>query len=164
MREEEPVFIRSWGTGRWAYNSKNPVGRALIIGSLLIAAGLMYHFFDGSQWSEGELRRAVHGAARALEDEPQTLSLYSDYEALIREAVDATGEGPEHGLVEVERVTDWSGPGDAAAGDASGTDDFEISSDDVADAYCMRIAPHEPEAAMKSVTVDLTVTVEEGPC
>ncbi|MGN9793037.1 hypothetical protein ACTMTU_18320 [Streptomyces sp. OZ13] len=59
--DAEPVFVRSkWGTSRYVYNANNPVGMALIIASLLFAAGGMYALHDSSSWSEGELHDAVH--------------------------------------------------------------------------------------------------------
>jgi hypothetical protein len=41
-RDDEPVFIRSkWGTSRYVYNPRNPVGLALILLSLLFAVVMM---------------------------------------------------------------------------------------------------------------------------
>ncbi|MFF2328799.1 MULTISPECIES: hypothetical protein [unclassified Streptomyces] len=38
-RDDEPVFIRSkWGTSRYVYNPRNPVGLALIVITLLFVA------------------------------------------------------------------------------------------------------------------------------
>ncbi|MFJ3877149.1 hypothetical protein ACIPW5_06795 [Streptomyces sp. NPDC090077] len=40
--DDEPVFIRSrWGTSRYTYNPRNPVGLALIIITLLFAGVMM---------------------------------------------------------------------------------------------------------------------------
>lgn len=87
--DAEPVFVRSaWGTNRYVYNPNDPVGRALIVGSVLFAIGGIYSLYASTAWSEGELWDAVHGATRALEAEPQRVSSYAGgYEALIREAV-----------------------------------------------------------------------------
>ncbi|MFG2620458.1 hypothetical protein ACGFXC_22875 [Streptomyces sp. NPDC048507] len=42
MRDDEPVFKRSqWGTNRYYYNPRNPVGLTLIIVSLLLTGTLM---------------------------------------------------------------------------------------------------------------------------
>lgn len=165
MRDDEPVFIRSrWGTKRYVYNWGNPVGRALIVGSLVFAVVSMYILSARSTWSEGELHDAVHEAARSLQEKPKEINLYDDYDSLIREAIEDTGEGPAHGKVAVDRVSGLPGPGSTGAGNTSGTDDFDITSDDVLDAYCMRIAPHEPDVTRSSVTLQLTVVVEEGRC
>ncbi|MFF2406768.1 hypothetical protein [Streptomyces sp. NPDC058092] len=41
-RDDEPVFIRSkWGTSRYVYNPRNPVGLALILSSLLFAVVML---------------------------------------------------------------------------------------------------------------------------
>ncbi|GGT62532.1 hypothetical protein GCM10010207_72530 [Streptomyces atratus] len=41
-RDDEPVFIRSkWGTSRYVYNPRNPVGLALILISLLFAVVML---------------------------------------------------------------------------------------------------------------------------
>ncbi|MGW4160294.1 hypothetical protein [Streptomyces sp. NPDC004788] len=46
-RDHEPVFKKSrWGTNRYTYNPDNPIGLALIIGSVLFAVlmlGTMEH-------------------------------------------------------------------------------------------------------------------------
>ncbi|MFC9705254.1 hypothetical protein ACFTWD_31710 [Streptomyces sp. NPDC056943] len=40
--DDEPVFKRSkWGTSRYTYNPRNPVGLALIVISLLFAGTMM---------------------------------------------------------------------------------------------------------------------------
>ena len=138
---DEPIFVRSkWGTARYSYNPKHPVGVALIVGSILLAVGGMYYVNDGANWSEAELRDAVHGAARTLEAEPQTLRRFTGYEELIHEAIKKTGEGPTHGSVKVSVVR-----ADGYGADRA-TDNFEISSDDVDDVvYCLRISPPEPD-------------------
>ncbi|MFE5096726.1 hypothetical protein ACFRCI_42090 [Streptomyces sp. NPDC056638] len=41
-RDDEPVFIRSkWGTSRYVYNPRNPIGLALIVISLLFAVVML---------------------------------------------------------------------------------------------------------------------------
>ena len=43
-RDREPVLIRSkWGTNRWVYNHRNPVGRTLIVVSVLLCLGLLLY-------------------------------------------------------------------------------------------------------------------------
>ncbi|MFI6288118.1 hypothetical protein ACIBCM_25795 [Streptomyces sp. NPDC051018] len=42
MDDDEPVFRRSrWGTNRYVYNSRNPLGRALIVAAVLALVALM---------------------------------------------------------------------------------------------------------------------------
>ncbi|MFI2368660.1 hypothetical protein [Streptomyces sp. NPDC018833] len=153
--DDEPIFVRRWGG--YAYNPNNPIGRALIAVSAVLLIAYLYDLFDSAQWSEGELRDAVHESARHMEAEPQTLRGYYGYEGLIGDAIEETGEGPEPGLVHVEKIED----SDAAGVDA---DAFEITTDDVETTYCMRVSPPRPETGMSSLTVELTVDVAEGPC
>ncbi|MFJ1617395.1 MULTISPECIES: hypothetical protein [unclassified Streptomyces] len=41
-RDDEPVFIRSkWGTSRYVYNPRNPVGLALIVITLLFVVVML---------------------------------------------------------------------------------------------------------------------------
>ncbi|MFI1223538.1 MULTISPECIES: hypothetical protein [unclassified Streptomyces] len=160
--DDEPIFIRSkWGTNRYVYNSNNPIGVGLIIGSLLFAAGGLYYLFASSAWSEGELRDAVHAAVRDIESEPHTFSSWTGgYDSLIRDAVEESGEGPSSGGGVY--VDDANDPYDKDA-DRS-VDRFEVTAKDVDATFCLSVSPPEPEAATESVTVTLSVTVEEGRC
>lgn len=130
--------------------------------SVVFLIGYLYHLFDSAQWSENELRNAVHEAARHLESEPQTLRGYIGYEVLIEEAIEKTGEGPEHGLVRVEEI-EHSHVADATAA-SHASDAFEIRTDDVETIHCMRVSPPRPETSMSSLTVTLTVDVAGGRC
>ncbi|MCZ7461988.1 hypothetical protein [Streptomyces sp. WMMC940] len=153
---DEPIFIRKGG--HFAYNPKNPVGRVLIVGSAVVVVGFMYHLFDDAQWSEGEFRDAVRGAAVYLEAEPQVLRGHLGYEERIEEAVKGTGEGPEHTVVRVEPV-------DTSDEAADGADLFEISTDDIGTPSCMRVSPPQSEPdALRLETVRVQVEVAEGPC
>ncbi|PZG07101.1 hypothetical protein [Nonomuraea aridisoli] len=125
-KDHEPVFVRSkWGTNRYVYNPRNPVGAALIVGSLLLFAGLMYYLHDSTNWGRGELRDAVHGAARALEAKPQRVGFLDDYESMIRQAIDETSEGPTPAGRSISVRVNRDDP--------QTTDTFEISAEDVAD-------------------------------
>ncbi|MFF9078335.1 hypothetical protein ACF1BR_01445 [Streptomyces rubiginosohelvolus] len=159
---DEPIFIRSnWGTSRYVYNPRNPVGMGLIIGSLLFAAVAMYSLRASSSWSEGELRDAVHAAVRDLEATPQTLGSWTGgYQSMIRDAVEESGEGPTSGGgLHIEEADD---PYDKDA-DPS-VDLFEVTAEDVDTAVCLSVSPPEPEAVLTSIEVSLSVTVEEGRC
>lgn len=132
------------------YNSRNPVGRALIVLAPVVAIAFLYHFFDSSRWSESEFRDAVQEAAHRLEAEPQTVRGYVGYEDLIEEAVQETGKGPEHALVRVRAID-------------SGT--FEITTDDVDTTYCMLVSPPQPKPdTTRTATAALTVQVRTGAC
>ncbi|MGW1014492.1 hypothetical protein ACWD4X_31185 [Streptomyces termitum] len=154
--DREPVFVRR---GRWVYNSRNPVARVLM---LLTAAGLVGSYLyvsDQGQWSESELRDAVHGAARDLEAEPQ--KVYFGYDSMIRDAIEATDEGPVSDLV--IRATDDGHGSDAAS--VPTEDSFEVSAAHMPETFCMRLSPPEPPRALgKTPTVSLTVRVSRGDC
>ncbi|MGW4625686.1 hypothetical protein [Streptomyces rubiginosohelvolus] len=49
-------------------------------------------------------------------------------------------------------------------GRGSPVDLFEVTAEDVDAAFCLSVSPPEPEAALTSVEVSLSVTVEEGRC
>lgn len=158
---DEPILIRSnWGTSRYVYNPRNPVGMGLIIGSLLFAAIAMYSLRASSSWSEGELRDAVHVAVRDLEASPQTLGAWTgDYASMIRDALKKSGKGPSVGGLHVEDADD---PYDKDADPA--VDLFEVTAEDVDTTFCLSVSPPEPEPGMTSVEVSLSIAVEEGGC
>ncbi|MFE3491964.1 hypothetical protein ACFXOS_02525 [Streptomyces sp. NPDC059175] len=169
MTEEdrEPLFLRTErGRGRYVhnyvYNPRNPLAVALVIATAVGVIGYFSYEFAALRWSGAELRRAVHEAARDLEDRPQEVSLFSTYEVLVADAVRATGEGPEHGVVHVERRTDEH----AGSGGASkrAEDAFEIWTDDTEETYCMRISPPEPRTGPENTTARLSVRVAQGRC
>jgi hypothetical protein len=158
--DAEPVFVRSkWGTNRYVYNANNPVGMVLIIASLLFAAGGMYSLHDSSSWSEGELHDAVHAAVDSLNAAPQQVGGWrGDYEELIADAIEASGEGPEHGIVSVSSEN----YGADIAGEPD-SESFEVRTDDVDAVYCLRVSPPASET-FTAVTVSLEVTVDADSC
>ncbi|WP_137992960.1 hypothetical protein [Streptomyces vilmorinianum] len=158
--DREPVFVQQ---GRWVYNTRSPVARALMIATAVGVIGYFFHEYEDLRWSETELRDAVHQAARDLEAKPQKVNGFIAYDDLVKDAILATGEGPEYGLVDVKRRTDDG----AGSGEASKPteDSFEISTDDTSETYCMTISPPEPPSAVwEKVTVRLTVRVAQGTC
>ncbi|MFD8586879.1 hypothetical protein ACFV2A_28795 [Streptomyces californicus] len=164
-RDDEPIIIREkWGTNRYVYNPNNPIGVALIIGSLLFAVGGIYYLHASSSWSEGELSDAVRVAARDLEEHPRTLGSWTGgYESLIRDALKDSGEGPSAGgVLHVDKRTATSATPADKAGDS--VERFEVSAKDVDTAFCLSVSPPEPEPGLTSVTVSLSVSVEEGGC
>ncbi|MFI7245068.1 hypothetical protein [Streptomyces qinglanensis] len=71
--DSEKVFLRSkWGTGRYVYNPYNPVGRMLIVLSLVIGGVVLYGYsrsgFLGpsASWEAEDLRLAVIDASEEL--------------------------------------------------------------------------------------------------
>ncbi|MFD5328386.1 hypothetical protein [Streptomyces sp. NPDC127092] len=121
---EEPVFVRSrWGTSRYVYNHRNPVGLALIILTPLVALGLLFGMRAGSTWSEGELRDAVRQGVADLDGRRHYTSLESNHGFLIAEAVRESGIGPGHG---VETREEHDGR-------------YTVSTDDTETEYCVHI-------------------------
>ncbi|MGA5420603.1 hypothetical protein [Streptomyces lavendulocolor] len=158
---DEPVFIRC--RGHYYYNRRNPIGRVLIVAALLASGWLLYDQYDGTYWSEGELRDAVHAAAEDMEAKPRSESslAFWDYEGLIRDALHATGEGQEFGAV----VT---AAGEEGTADGAGPDRFEISTPDTTTVYCISVSPPRPERLPDPPSpdrdIDLAVEVEQGSC
>ncbi|MFG2761426.1 hypothetical protein [Streptomyces wuyuanensis] len=121
---EEPVFIRSkWGTSRYVYNHRNPVGLALIILTPLIVFGVLFGMHADSTWSEGELRDAVRKGVADLDGKRHYTSLESDHGLLIAEAIRESGIGPGHGV-------------DTGEGEDGR---YTVSTDDTEAEYCVRI-------------------------
>ncbi|AXG76642.1 hypothetical protein [Streptomyces paludis] len=168
--DDEPIFVRSkWGTNRYVYSTRNPVGRWLIFGTVVLVLGMIWQLFAGSRWSEGELRAGVHKAAEALEAKPQQVGFVNTYDSLIREAIRNSGEAPSSGGgFKVTPVPDESGSGSGGESGtdraASGTSDFEITSEDVSSVYCLRVSPPEPDKVADHGEITLSVTVEENRC
>ncbi|MFF1510413.1 hypothetical protein [Streptomyces sp. NPDC058326] len=96
---EEPVLIRStWGTSRYVYNHRNPVGLALIVLTPLIALGVLFGMRAESTWSEGELRDAVGKGVQDLDGKQHYTSLEGNHGSLIAEAIRESGIGPGLGV------------------------------------------------------------------
>ncbi|WP_175410290.1 hypothetical protein [Streptomyces sp. TRM64462] len=152
---DEPVFVRRGG--KYVYNHRNPVARVLMVVSLLLVGWLVYDMYDDGRWSDGELRDAVHTAARSMEAEPRRESYLSTfgYDSLIKDEIYAGGEGPEHSV----QVTD--------AGGGTGTR-FEVTTPDTDTAYCVSVSPPRPEGprdlTAPDAEVQLSVAVAEGAC
>lgn len=160
--DDEQIFVRSaWGTSRYVYNPNHPIGVALIIGSLLFAAGGLYYLFASSSWSEDGLRDAVHTAVRTLESERHTFSSWTGgYDGLIRKALEESGEGPSTGgVVYVDGANDsYDEEADPSV------DRFEVTAKDVDATFCLSVSPPEPASALENITVSLSIAVEEGRC
>lgn len=162
--DHEPVFLRSeWGTNRYVYNHRNPVGRALIVLSLLFVAGLVFHLFAGASWRNDDLRDAAHEAVDALAAQPHTLSGYKSparqIADLIEEAVDDADDSWLPGLdVTVEPMGEH-GP-------------YEITADGADTAFCMNVARSTVDAGDASgsgggtdtTEYDLIPSLREGRC
>ncbi|MFJ6866714.1 hypothetical protein ACIQRS_21340 [Streptomyces termitum] len=154
--DHEPVFVRK---GRWVYNTRNPVARMLMLATVVGLAGFYLYVSDTGQWSESELRDAVHEAARDLEAQPRRV--HFGYDSMIRDAIEATDEGPVADLV-ITRTGNGTGSG---AADVPAEDSFEIGAAHMSETFCMRLSPPEPPRTWgNSETVRLNVRVSPGDC
>ncbi|MFD4370079.1 hypothetical protein [Streptomyces sp. NPDC058486] len=121
---DEPVLIRSrWGTSRYVYNHRNPVGLALIVLTPLIALGVLIGMSAESSWSEGELRDAVHAGIQRLDGGRHYTSLESDHGLLITEAIRESGIGPRYGVDTRDE----------------GAGRYTVSTEDTATEYCAHL-------------------------
>ncbi|MFH9955911.1 hypothetical protein ACH4OX_17085 [Streptomyces roseolus] len=154
--DREPVFVQR---GRWVYNTRSPVARVLMFASVVGLVGFYLYVSDTGQWSESELRDAVYEAARGLETQPQEVSF--GYESVVRDAIQATDQGPGSDLV-IESTGDDTGSG---AENSAAQDSFEIGAAYLSDTFCMRLSPPEPPRTWdQRSTVHLTVQVSRGDC
>lgn len=151
-----------WGTSRYVYNHRNPLGLALIVLVPLIAVGGYLHLQASSTWSRDELRAAVRGAAASMEREPHVSSSSLGYGRVIEEAVDAEEQGPPHGGFRVHDLRERS---QDTGVDPGAGGDYEVTSKD-AGAFCLHIEEtRTPESADAVVPwARLVVTVDERAC
>ncbi|UQS29509.1 hypothetical protein J5J01_21600 [Streptomyces fradiae] len=154
---DEPVFVRTGG--HWHYNHRNRVGRVLIVVTGLMVAWGLYDYADDIRWSEAELRAAVHEAERAVESEPlPAYQFTTGYGLHLRDAVHASGEGPEHGA----RVE--------AREEGGGADRYEVTTTDTDTAYCVSVTPsvrdlpRDVHGRPSGDEVRPSLEVAEGPC
>jgi hypothetical protein len=163
--DDDRVFVRSnWGTNRYVYNARNPVGRVLIVGSLLFAAGalyVLYHpdLFRGG-WDGDDLRTAVTGATTQLSQEktgPGTdTGLYAD---ILTQDIARHGKGPEDALT----VTLASDPPESTIWYGGTEDaDFSVEARGTDTAFCLHVHAVQRPKAMGYDTVDFTV--DDGSC
>ncbi|WOX23628.1 hypothetical protein [Streptomyces solicathayae] len=149
---DEPVFVRSkWGTGRYVYNHRSPVGLALIVITPLLAFGAIFAVEAGSTWSDGELRDGVQEANRRLDGGVHDPYVHFSIDAHIRDAIEETGAGPDLG-VDVSKYSDGR---------------YEISTDDTTAKFCMTVRTTSLEADPVSPVYAkqlLDTSVTEGPC
>ncbi|MFF8591342.1 hypothetical protein ACF061_07805 [Streptomyces sp. NPDC015220] len=165
--DSDRVFIRSkWGTNRYVYNPDNPVGVALIVGSLLLAFGGMYWMHRQGQnvgrdgWRGDELRSAVTAASAKLSRQtvfgPGSLV---PFESVLQEDIIALGRGVQNGLA----VTPASErPKSRPTGGGPEQRDYTVTAEGTTAAFCVHAyaVKREGAAAYDSVTV----SVADGPC
>ncbi|MGX4690339.1 hypothetical protein [Streptomyces sp. JNUCC 63] len=165
--DADRVFVRSrWGTNRYVYNPHNPVGRALIVGSLLLAFGGVYWLHrqgqnsDSGAWGRDELRSAVTEASAELSHEatfgPGSLL---PFEYVLRDSIVAHGRGVQDGL----SVTPASKqPKSALSNGSSEQGDYTVTAEGTDAAFCVHVHAMKRETATRYDSV--TISVTDGTC
>jgi hypothetical protein len=164
--DADRIFIRStWGTNRYVYNPHNPVGRALIIGSLLFAVGgmyLLYHpgLLGGSgNWDGGELRSAVTEATAELSSEAQFGPGSIGYGDILQARIAEKGHSSQDALT----VTLASEPPDSAVLNGGAEQaDYTVTADGTDTAFCVEVYAMKRKQAMGYDFV--TTSIGDGAC
>ncbi|MGW6397315.1 hypothetical protein [Streptomyces sp. NPDC055134] len=164
--DDDRVFVRStWGTNRYVYNPRNPVGRVLIVGSLLFAAGALYALYQPDLfrggWESDDLGTAVTGATTKLSQEKQfgpgsAAGLFPD---IVKQEIARHGHGPEDALTVTlasdtpESTLYEGGPEDA---------DYSVTARGTDTAFCLHVHAVQRPKATGYDAVDFTV--DDGSC
>lgn len=162
--DDNRVFIRSrWGTNRYVYNVRNPVGLALTIGSLLAAAGFVFwmghpDLFKGG-WSGDELRSGVRGATAELSRDKLLGPGSIGYEDVIAQKITEHGPGPADAVTVT--ATSSALPADMGKGGPEDAD-YTVTARGTDTAFCLHVdALRKPEAAGYA---GVTFKVADGAC
>ncbi|MEU6660475.1 hypothetical protein [Streptomyces sp. NPDC046821] len=163
---DDRVFVRSkWGTSRYVYNADNPIGMALIIGSLLFAAAGMYWLYHPdlfeSGWKGDDLRKGVSGATAELSAEKRSgpggdSYLFAD---ILKQDIVEHGQGPADAL----KVTLASEPAqwDVLKGGLQKAS-YSVSARGTDTAFCLHVSAM---AKAKSIDYDyVNFTIGNGAC
>ncbi|MFJ2214796.1 hypothetical protein ACIQVO_22105 [Streptomyces sp. NPDC101062] len=166
--DADRVLVRSkWGTSRYVYNPHNPIGRALIVGSLLFAAGGMYllHHPDllgsSDEWDGTDLRNAVTAATTELSREAQfgPGSAAGLYDGILRGRIAEAGRRSEDGLtVALASERPESALYDGGAEQA----DYTVTAEGTDTALCLNVYAMKAKRAMGYDFV--SISVDDGAC
>ncbi len=166
--DADRIFIRSkWGTSRYVYNPRNPVGRALIVGSLLFVAGgmyLLYHpdLFEASHdWNGSELRDAVTTAAAELSRDTQLGpgSGGGMYDDILRSGIAEAGHRSPDGL-SVALASEQ--PRSAVLEGGAEQARYTVTADGTDTAFCLDV--HALKRKLEMGYDSVSISVEEGVC
>ncbi|MER6124091.1 hypothetical protein ABT173_15840 [Streptomyces sp. NPDC001795] len=164
--DADRILVRSkWGTNRYAHHRHNPVGRALIVGSLLFAAGGMYllhrpGLLGGSGgWDGDDLRSAVQSASSELSRDAQFGPGTMNYEEILRAGIAQHGHGPRDALT--VRLSSQRPKSAVSNGDTEQAD-YTVTAEGTDTAFCLhvRATKRKPTIGYDAVTV----SVREGAC
>ncbi|MER5476016.1 hypothetical protein ABT026_03355 [Streptomyces sp. NPDC002734] len=156
----EPVFARVGRHGRYAYNLRNPVGRALAVGGAVIGVVAMTAvmrpglFTGRDRWDAGELQEAVTAAGPALETSATAGPGIDDPKESLRAIVERAGD-------KYEGTVDLSGGQQREPGWYEGS--FTVSADGTDAEFCVTLTgTGSGPLAFRYRWV--TVTSAEGAC
>ncbi|WP_197287532.1 hypothetical protein [Streptomyces apocyni] len=157
----EPVFKHG------KYNPANPIGLALIVGTLLFVAGGMYllHHPDlldrSKEWDGGELRSAVSAATDELSREAMFgPGAIGGYEGILRSSIAAHGDGGAKDRLTVRLASER--PESAGYDGGSEQADYTVTAEGTDDAFCLGVYAMKRERALGYDFVD--ISVDDGAC
>jgi hypothetical protein len=166
--DDEDIFVRGkWAPHRYQYNPHNPIGLALIIGTLLMVLVSIYLLRRSSTvahsgpdtWDGAELRSAVTAATTELSARARSGPGDLDYEETLRTAIAAKGHR-SYGALTVVLTTDPVIP--APAGGHVERADYNVSADGTDTEFCLKVNALEKKRATGYDRV--TISVHTGMC
>ncbi|MFB6988183.1 hypothetical protein ACFC0C_31590 [Streptomyces sp. NPDC056178] len=164
--QDERIFIRSkWGTNRYVYNPGHPVGRALIVGSLLFGLGgmyLLYHpgLLNGADtWDAGELRSAVAAATTELSNDARFGPGTVNFEDILEADIAKHGHSSQHALT----VVLASEPPESALIDGGAEQaDYTVTAEGTDAAFCVEV--HAMKRRLATGYESVAISVGDGAC
>ncbi|GAA2569624.1 MULTISPECIES: hypothetical protein [Streptomyces] len=144
-------FIRSkWGTNRYVYNPHSPVGRALIVGSLLLVVGGVYLIrhpdllSSSDGWEGSELRSAVTDATAELSRESEFGPGGTAFEDVLEAAIARHGGGSKA----APTVSLASEPADSGLIDGGLEQaDYTVTADGTDASFCLDVTAAKRKSA-----------------
>ena len=164
--DADRVFIRSkWGSNRYVYNPHNPVGRVLIVGSLLFAVGSMYLLYHprllsgSNNWDGGELRSAVTAATAELSREAEFGPGMINYQDILVASIASHGDSSQDALT----VMLASEPPESALF-TGGVEqaEYTVTADGTDTAFCLNVYAMKRKLAVGYDSV--TIYIDDGVC
>lgn len=164
--DADRIFIRSkWGTNRYVYNPHNPVGRALIVGSLLFTVGGMYLLYhpgllsSSDDWDGGELRSAVTAATAELSSEAEFGPGTINYQDILQAAIARHGRSSQ----DAPTVTLASEPPESALfGGGVEQAEYTVAAEGTDTAFCLNVYAVKRKLAVGYDSV--TIYIDDGAC
>lgn len=164
--DPDRIFVRSrWGDRRYVYNPYNPIGRALIAGTVLVAVVALFLLHRSSvrgasgDWSEKELRKAVTAATAELASDAEFGPGSVGYEEILQSGIAEAAHRAERGLT----VALASAPPTSALVEGGPERaDYTVRADGTDTQLCLDVHALKRRMAMGYDSV--TISVGEGAC